>query len=313
MKIRTPLLRYIAAFVATCVTLPSSFAQSIVTAPGLAVASPEAPGNTSALPQITVSAKILRQRIRTYISTVSGGAVGSDDYPMLRWRVPICPIVAGLSSHDGQFVFDRLSTDLSSMDIPLGRMGCVPNFYVVATPEPEEILKAWWHRISDLNGGDNTGFVHFIDTRRPVRVWYNARLIGGNGATPGFEGQGIQVLGSCTLPHQELCAALDLKAIIVVIDLTRTIGLDWRQVADYVAMAGATKVNLDAHADGVPTIMSLFSTSGDARPEALSEWDISFIKGLYSTDPMYRHQRVLIAGRMLDDVARLVPGTNDAR
>jgi hypothetical protein len=79
-----------------------------------------------------------------------------------------------------------------------------------------------------------------------------------------------------------------LKSVIVVIDLTRVVGLDWPQVTDYIAMAGVTEVNLNAQVDGAPTIMSLFSTSGDARPQCLSDWDRSFIKEIYLTDPVYR-------------------------
>ena len=94
-----------------------------------------------------------------------------------------------------------------------------------------------------------------------------------------------------------------MKSVIVVIDLERVAGLDWRQVTDYIAMAGVTEVNLDANMDGAPTIMSLFSTSGDARPQSLSDWDRSFIRELYLTNTVYRHQRVLIAKGMFNDVA----------
>jgi hypothetical protein len=68
-------------------------------------------------------------------------------------------------------------------------------------------------------------------------------------------------------------------------------------------MAGVAEVNLDAHVGEVPTIMSLFFASGDARPEHLSDWDRSFIKRLYTTDPVDRHQRVMIAKAMFNDVA----------
>jgi hypothetical protein len=79
--------------------------------------------------------------------------------------------------------------------------------------------------------------------------------------------------------------------------------MDWRQVTDYIAMAGSTEVDLDAHLEGARTILSLFSMAGDARPPGLSDWDRSFIKELYRTNPVYRRQRVLIAKAMFADVA----------
>jgi hypothetical protein len=267
------------------------------------------PEKTSALPQITVTAKVLKQVIDTYISKISGGYVGSDDHPMARWRVPICPLVAGLPHNDGQFVFDRLSDDLSSTNIPLGETGCRPNFFIVATMDPEATLKAWWHHDFNLNG-EQTGFDHFIGTPRPVRIWYNAKLMSGDGTPHTDSGIGasgafrnIESFGISISPHQAFSAVPDLSSVIVVVDLTRVAGMDWRQVTDYIAMAGVTEVNLNARVDGAPTIMSLFSTSGDARPQGLSDWDRLFIKELYMTDPVYRHQRVFIAKRMFGDVA----------
>jgi len=282
-------------------------------APAVApAADPNLQGKGAPIEQITVTARVLKQRVDSYISKVSGGHVNTDDHPMARWREPICPMIAGLPSEDGQFVFDRLTNDLSSTDIPLGQTGCRPNFFIIATTNPEVTLKSLWHDAPNLDGGQ-TGFVHFIAAPRPVRVWYNAEIISGDGTPVTSFGVGDTVGGISVLqgipqvhigpmPHSEFNALPDLKSVIAVIDLTRVVGLDWRQVTDYIAMAGVTKVNLDAHVEGTSTIMSLFSAPGDARPQGLSSWDRSFIKELYQTDPVYRHQRVLIANKMVSDI-----------
>jgi hypothetical protein len=257
--------------------------------------------------QITVTAKALKQRVDNYVSKVSGGHVNTDDHPMAVWRVPICALVAGLPENDGQFVFDRLTGDFTAWSIPLGQAGCRPNFFIIATTNPEVTLKSLWHGAPNMSGGQ-TGFVHFIATPRPVRVWYNAELISGDGTPITFFGvggvfEGIPTVPIGPMPHSEFNALPDLRSVIAVIDLKRVVGLDWRQVTDYIAMAGATKVDLDAHVEGTSTIMSLFSSPGDARPQGLSSWDKSFIKELYQTDPVYRHQRVLIANKMVTDIA----------
>ena len=298
-----------AAFLAVCLALPRTYGQDATTTSDTHLENPSNPGKAAPLPQITVTAKVLEQRIDTYISKISKGYVGSDDHPMARWRDPICPQVAGLPHNDGQFVFDRLSDDLESTGIPLGQTGCHPNFLIFATVAPEATLKAWWHHDFNLNGGQ-TGFTHFIGTPRPVRIWYNARLMSGDGTPINHSGldpsgtfQGIESIRTSDIAHIEFSSIPDLKSVIVVIDLERVAGLDWRQVTDYIAMAGVTEVNLDANMDGAPTIMSLFSTSGDARPQSLSDWDRSFIRELYLTNTVYRHQRVLIAKGMFNDVA----------
>jgi hypothetical protein len=299
----------IAALLAACMALPRTYCQELATTSNAQPENPAGPGKSASLPQITVTAKVLQQRIDTYISTISGGFVRSDDHPMARWRDPICPLVAGLAHDDGQLVFDRLTDDLRSTSIPLGQEGCRPNFFIIATIDPVVTLKSLWHHAPHMSGGQ-TGFNNFIDTARPVRVWYNAKLVRGDG-TPttsfglGPKGvlQGVEAFSMGVSPQVEFVAVPDLKAVIVVVDLTRVVGLDWRQVTDYIAMAGVTKVNLDARMDGSSTIMSLFAAPADARPQALSSWDRSFIKELYTTDAVDRHQRVEIAKAMFNDVA----------
>lgn len=301
---------WIAAFLAACSALCPGYAQEAAASSDTPPGNPLVPEKAEPLPQITVTAKVLEQRIDTYISKVSGAYVQSRDHPIARWRVPICPLVAGLSRNEGQFVFDRLSDDFESTNIPLGKEGCHPNFFVVATTNPKATLKAWWHRNYHLNG-DQTGFSDFIGTPRPVRIWYNAKLISGDGTPTNRLGistgggnvfQGIESFQISTIPHVEFSAVPDLQFVIAVIDLTSVSGMDWRQVTDYIAMAGSTQVDLDAHVDAAPTIMSLFSTSGGAKPQALSDWDRSYIKELYRTDPVLRRQRALIAKAMFNDV-----------
>jgi hypothetical protein len=291
-------------FLGVCMALPPGYGQETTPSSNI----PPVPERAAPLPQVTVTAKMLRQRVDTYISKVSRGSLGSTDRPLARWRVPICPLVAGLPRKDGQFIFDRISDDFESTGVPLGQEGCYPNFFIVATSSPEATLKAWWHRNFNLNGGQ-TGFTDFIGKPRPVRIWYNARLISGDGtpasrsgvsgAFRGVESFSVHV-GSL---HTEFGLVPDLMSVIVVIDLTSVSGMDWRQVTDYIAMAGSTDVNLDGHVDGAPSIMSLFSTSAQARPPGWSVWDQSFVKELYLTDPVSRRQRISIAKAMLKDVA----------
>jgi hypothetical protein len=48
--------------------------------------------------------------------------------------------------------------------------------------------------------------------------------------------------------------------------------------------------------------MRLFTAEPAARPNSLSVWDTAFLKELYHTSQVGRHQRVEIAKRMLEDV-----------
>lgn len=252
----------------------------------------------SSLPQITVTGKTLHQALEKFISKATGASVWSQDHPMGRWRRPICPLVAGLSHTQGQLLFDRLADALTSVGIALGAAGCQPNFFVIVTAHPEADLKSLRHHDVNMFGGAQR-VDEFINSPRPVRIWYNATLIDGDGMGASTFGGALRGIPAYRIATQ----VPDLLSVIALVDITRVMGLDWRQVADYVAMTGLTEINLDADVGDVPTILRLFSASGDARPQRLTAWDRAFIRALYVTDAVYRHQRVEMEKRMYRDLA----------
>jgi len=261
-----------------------------------------APAQVS-LPEVTVSAPgQLRHRIKEFISQVSGPVALQDEGdPVLLWRRPICPLVGGLPGKEGQLVFDRLTDTLTSVGIPMGAVGCRPNFFIIATTQPEALLKAALRRNSALL--DGPGAQAYIDTPRPVRIWYNAEL-----TTPDGEGFNTQIQGVPIFfvrpvsPRTEFWVPRQVASVIAVIDLTRVAGMDWRQVTDYVAMLGLTKVRADAAVGDAPSILRLFNAPTGDRPMTLSEWDRAFIRGMYQTDRNSRRQRLRIWEAMVHDV-----------
>jgi hypothetical protein len=281
-----------------------------------------APLPGSALPQITVQGEALRQGLEAYVSKLTRAALWSDDHPLKVWRKPICPLVAGLPRQDGQFVFDRLTDDLTAVGVSMGEVGCKPNFIIAATRRPELDLKDWHKRFWIIFGqagfdGKGEPAQKFISVARPVRIWYDASLVDevGNGPSAaaaaivdsgmqnGSGFNGTPTFQVSALPRAEFSAVPALSSVIAVIDLTKVAGLDWRQVTDYIAFAGLTSVDLDANLGSAPSIMQLFTAMPEARPDSLSLWDSAFLNELYHTSQMARHQRVEIAKRMLQDVA----------
>lgn len=149
-----------------------------------------------------------------------------------------------------------------------------------------------------------------VGENRYARWWPAFRpatdsLFSGAGtAAHGGAANGIPNYRIATLPRQEFSVLPDLQSVIVVVYVTHVVGFDWRQVADYIAMVGLTKINLDADLGDTPTVLRLFSAATDSKPQSLSAWDVGFIKKLYLANPMYRHQRIDVAKRMVHDLAR---------
>lgn len=267
-----------------------------------------------AQPQVTVESRSLQDKVHAFVAGITEGEVASFDDPLVVWRKPVCPLVAGLPQEQGQYVFDRLTAALTRVGTTLGATGCRPNFFVVATPKPESVLNGVWNRRFKVFGDASPTLIkRFIETPRPVRIWYQTVPTSADGSPIGTTTQasnltGSQFDGTPTYEHEgnglraEFVSTNSLLAVIAVIDLTKVGGRDWGQVTDYVAMAGLAQIDLDAKLGETRTILRLFSSPDDA-PGGLTDWDFAFLKSVNRTDPVSRHQRWHISEEMVEDLS----------
>ncbi|HME40692.1 MAG TPA: hypothetical protein VKG63_17185 [Steroidobacteraceae bacterium] len=228
----------------------------------------------------------------------------SDENSLVRWNSPICLLVAGLTAKDVKLVSARLSQISSSSGAPLARSSCQPNFIVVATSEPERVLDAWYARDSRLFGDATSAQIRqFLENSRsrPVRVWYNIDQGRKSGTRNGhFIPSNTRAESSAFVGN----AAFDFLSVFAIIDTHRTEHTTLDQLADYVAMAGLTRVDLDARLASAPSILQLFAASSANQPSGLSNWDAAFLKALYESNQTSRTQRLDIAERMTQNVSR---------
>ena len=100
-------------------------------------------------------------------------ARAAESESLRRWNHPMCPLVAGLPQAQGEFMLARISEVARRAAVPLGDEHCHPNLYIVATPDPEELLKSWKQRDRSLYGDAMPGQVRrFLEHDRP-----GARLV----------------------------------------------------------------------------------------------------------------------------------------
>jgi len=271
-------------------------------------------GNDALLPKLDVTGDALQRAVNVFVAKLTSAAVSSDDHPIGLWASPICPLVAGLPRADGQELFDRFVAAVDSIGLARGSVGCRPNFVIVVTATPEADLNAWRKRLP-IVFGDPAEMRRLLATPRPIRVWYNTNSSGSDGvpasAFGAFDvGDSGNTFGSApvfvqhgTFPRFEFAVVPHLDSVVLLVDIDRVVGFDWRQIAAYVAMSGLTQVNLDADPGEAPTILRLFASEAAARPIGLTSWDLSFLRDLYHTSAVDRHQRVEVAKRMVQDLA----------
>jgi hypothetical protein len=146
-------------------------------------------GRTSAdsVPGVTVEAQREQQKLKHDVNEFVSTAIVQSHYEesLERWTYePVCPLVAGLNKAEGEFILARLSQIVRTAGAPLAPEKCKPNFFVVVSADPEPGLK----RAAKRNNGQmfnyETGerLKQFVESSRPIRVWYNAGTTSIDGA-----------------------------------------------------------------------------------------------------------------------------------
>jgi hypothetical protein len=135
-----------------------------------------APGGKQ--PDVTISGHRaeLEPRITSFVNQVTAFNINDPEQGMARWsETSACPLVTGLTKDDAEFLLGRISEIARAAKVPLGKEDCRPNLYILITSEPKAVLRGMVQRNSPFTFGDAVPRVidEFIDTPRPVRVWYH--------------------------------------------------------------------------------------------------------------------------------------------
>jgi hypothetical protein len=268
-----------------------------------------APAATESLPlssavRAEAAPAALERRVDAFVRAITHNPGSSDEDSLVRWNSPICLLVAGLTAKDVKLVSARLSQIGSSSGAPLARSPCQPNFIVLATSEPDRLLNAWQARDRRLFGDAASAQIRqFLESSRsrPVRVWYNIDQGRRSGTRNGhFIPSNTRAESSAFVGT----AASDFLSVFAIIDTHRTEHTTLGRLADYVAMAGLTRVDLDAGLGSAPSILRLFDASTENQPSGLSSWDAAFLKALYQSNQTSRTQRFDIVERVTQDISR---------
>jgi hypothetical protein len=306
---------WLAAGAEAAAQVPAAGAPAAAPAP-TASGTADSPGHPATqLQQVTVAADraTLQRRLFTFVSTLARDT--PRDEALRRWQVPICPLVVGLPREQGEFILERLSQIATQAGAPLDKERCArPNLAVVVTPNPDELL-ADWNRHHHMFVGPRESearFQRFRHQSRPIRVWYNHDfgsfkgdpvLIGSLQLGRGFDA--IPSASSTLGSKMNVRDVLAFSSVAVIVDGREIVGLQIRQISDYIVMAALTEVDLDAQLGDAPTILRLFSSraAGEPPPQELSGWDREFLKGLYGMSLQSITQRSQLTDWMFRDLA----------
>ena len=300
--------------------LPEAARSAESLAPTQDSASPDSPADSrKAIDTVTVEGR--REAKRQIDAFVYGILVTYTNESLMRWDAPICPMIGGLPGDQGEYIVARLSEVARDVHAPLADAGkpCHPNLIVAVTDEPDAVAEHWVkHDYTRLNTCNGLGYVKdFLKSQRPVRVYYNGKFRPNDGEnSPDIGAYSVIGLnldlqfGPCTYAtgvaigtRLRYGGVQDLHSVIILVDGRRAASLNIGQLADYITMVGLAQIRADANTGTAPTILSVFDSPGSA-PEALSPWDESFLRGLYTTKQSSVIQTSLIKTSMFQQLER---------
>jgi hypothetical protein len=264
-------------------------------------ARPSDPQSDTKLNTVTIEAQrqTLERQVGAFVSAI---ARKRFDDSLARWEKPtaLCPSVSGLPREKGEFILARLSRIALAAGAPLDSEDCKANFYVVVTEKPNDLLKALEKKNPKMyTDGYPTLIREFRKSTSPIRAWYNVELYDAYGtrlASGGAWNDASRIVFS---------SMRDLTSVWVIVDTQRARGkgVTFGQIAAYVSMVGLAELRSDPKLGGAPTILSLFSTSGQEPPAGLTAWDEAYLKALYRTSHADKMQLAEIATSVMKDLA----------
>jgi hypothetical protein len=244
--------------------------------------------------------------VRNFVGAMSVAPRGNDQ--LARWDRRICPGVAGLRPRYAQFLIDRMAQRAFDVGLDVGEPGCRANILIVVTPDPDGVaLDLYENHAGALGYFDNGRNATrgrdalretFVNSDAPVRWWHVSDDTNVDGmpiaeppGAPCSMGPDVYQLLQCAPvtrpPGASRIRAMvrqDFGAAFVIVDANRLpeTGPDFNALADYIAMVSLSQLDPMTDVSAYPTVLNLWRAGG-AAPDAMTDWDVSYLRGLYAT------------------------------
>ena len=267
---------------------------------------PAAVGEEPTTVQGVVVTATPKETISEFVRDISEETRGGR---LARWNKTVCPATLGLQRRYAEYLNDRFGQTAREIGIKVGKPGCRPDILIIVTPDTAALLAELNKEHSDLfavkrwsedrtSAGGSQSLEDFLQTPRPVRWWHVSEEVPADGQ-PWMNGKQVRVVPS----RVRSTMRDDFNHVIIVVDAQMAKGVSYQALTDYITMVALAQLNPNTPTSGVPTILNLFAErdAGRAMPDALTEWDKAYLKGLYGAradTPDGRRQRGRIVGGM---------------
>ena len=227
--------------------------------------------------------------VEKQVSDFVGALTGKGSQRQLaRFETEVCPAVVGLGATHKAAIEARLKVVAKAAGIPVAGPGCEPNAFVMIVGAKGAFIEALYSKKPDYFGGQTSTQVRRL-MKAPGRsvAWQLQGKVNARGVAMTDDSSLGVPINRTTEDASRITAAARpvFEAAAVVVEQAALAGLTTVQLADYAAMRLFAQTAPERLADSTaPTIATIIDAPpGSAVPLTLTEWDLSFLRGLYST------------------------------
>jgi len=285
-------------------------------------------------PDIVVTG-VRPEQVQTFVTQIS--AAPPSVQQIARWDDDICLSVAGASEEHAQFLVDRISYRAEAVGLRPGGQGCHPNVFVFLAADADSFTRrlvderkslfAYYHEEHIVTMG-HAALADFVDHPRTVRWWHVIQTRGADGDRLGSDQAGNasppppRNVDMVTPPDADAITGAqavrsygtrlraaerqDFNRVIVIVDGQRAAGYTLESLADYIAMVTLAQIDPNARTDAYPTILNLFAEQPETAPDAMTQWDLAYLVGLYRTT-----RNAASVTQQVRDISRRMVGGED--
>jgi hypothetical protein len=253
--------------------------------------------------EIVVTGRQLEEQVRDFVGALTHTRHVDSNIP--RFEEAVCPIVLGLAPEQNEAVAARLRVVATAAGLPVSSPGCVANVLLAVTADKQAFIQTVASRFGAAAFGDMTSLQirRLARSAGPSAAWQVTGQRKADGS-PAMFGLNRSTEASSRLRPAGRWA---FEGSNLVVERKALEGLTVTQLADYAAMRLFARTDPARVAGKAPTILNVLEAPmGSAIPITLTDWDLGFLRGLYSSpeNQFASPQRSAIAKDMREELGR---------
>lgn len=252
-------------------------------------------------PIVVIGQREIEQQIESFVGALTRasprGQIG-------RFEAAICPGAFGMADAQRAAVGERIRAVAKAVGLTVGNADCTPNLVVIVAANKAAFLKALGKDHNYMFGDRTPAQVRkIIAEPGPAAAWQIQQMVNSDGR-PVFNEADMPINRSTQRPSRITPPARPaFAAAVVVVESEALVGLSTTQLADYAAMRALARIDPERVDAAAPaSILRILDAAADSEvPLTLTEWDFSFLKGLYSMpNNLYAPSQRTEIGRVME-------------